>query len=345
MIYCFCVGISKSSLGSARYVNLFLEYQVFSQDEFFFILSPDCPASLFEFVQRRSYNYVLVSYVPLLPKSFTKFAYSVLWPLIFKLNAEDVLITLTDFPLLFARNQYLLLHNALLLNFPVSPAIIRSLLFNLYFTFTQFCTKTLLVQTPHMKQKLQHLFPLVKHKVRVLGPSFGFVPTNINAYTPLPPLENGLSLFVPSNMHRYKRLSFLLNALLSSPCVYHIYVTVAPNSRLPHSTRITYLDSIEHNSISYYYEKCHCVALASDHESLSLPALEAISSTRYVLLPNLEWALTFNCELVYYYKHLSLYSLLQAVQTLSNQLLDNPTVPSPTSIFKRFSSFSENSII
>jgi hypothetical protein len=275
-------AINVSGLGSVNWVKSFISsYENFFQKNYTkFYLNEKIILN---------YNKKLFSVNKVANNFFYKIYYY--FKIIFTIKKDSCLISLSDLPVPFIKNQILFINQANLINPKINKYASRSFIFKIKRIYLEIFIKKLkkiFVQSHHMKKSLIKSYKIKSNLIYVLK-----IPIDKPKIKFIKKKSKITRLLYPSNHYLYKNHKIIIKALSEHPIKnLLIYFTATPSEfykykNLKFIKRINYYSYKNTYSI---YNKFDALIYPSKIESLGLPLIEALYLNMPVLCSNLPYA-------------------------------------------------------
>jgi hypothetical protein len=211
--------------------------------------------------------------------------------ILFTIKKNSCLISLSDLPIPFIKNQILFINQANLISPKINKYASRSFIFKIKRLYLRIFIKRLkkiLVQSHHMKKSLLKSYKIKKNFIYVLK-----IPIDKPKMNFIEKKKKITKLLYPSNHYLYKNHNIIIKALSEYPIENLLVYFTASVSEFHKYKNLKFIKRINYYSYKNtynVYNKFDGLIYPSKTESLGLPLVEALNFKMPVLCSNLPYA-------------------------------------------------------
>ena len=211
--------------------------------------------------------------------------------ILFTIKKNSCLISLSDLPIPFIKNQILFINQANLISPKINKYASRSFIFKIKRLYLRIFIKRLkkiLVQSHHMKKSLVKSYKIKPNLIYVLK-----IPIDKPKIDFIKKKKKITKLLYPSNHYLYKNHNIIIKALSEYPIENLLVYFTATASEFYKYKNLKFIKRINYYSYKNtysIYNKFDALIYPSKIESLGLPLVEALNFKMPVLCSNLSYA-------------------------------------------------------
>ena len=235
--------------------------------------------------------------------------------ILFTIKKNSCLISLSDLPIPFIKNQILFINQANLISPKINKYASRSFIFKIKRLYLRIFIKRLkkiLVQSHHMKKSLLKSYKIKKNFIYVLK-----IPIDKPKMNFIEKKKKITKLLYPSNHYLYKNHNIIIKALSEYPIENLLVYFTASVSEFHKYKNLKFIKRINYYSYKNtynVYNKFDGLIYPSKTESLGLPLVEALNFKMPVLCSNLPYAKEiFGKKNIFYFNENSARSLNKCI--------------------------------